>query len=691
VRIDKQVLKALRKAKGKPLTAAELAGSVDMRGQEEKVAATLQRLARSGSVFETSAGDFVALQERNLAVGRLGANRRGFGFVEFAGGDIYVGPRDMNGAMHGDTVAVRMLAADGRGRSGEVVRVLERARTEVVGRFERQGKVGVVVPSDRRLRGEFFVGAEDAMDARTGDAVVARITRYPTSRQPGQGVVTEVLGAEGSPGIDIEVIIREHGLRTAFPAEVEDAAHAIPEDAGEPEPGRRDLRDLHTVTIDPVDARDFDDAVSIERAGKGWRLWVHIADVGHYVPWDSAIDEEARKRANSVYLVDRVLPMLPERLSNGTCSLKPGVDRFAFTAMMDLDKTGLVTGYELFPSVIRSDRRLNYDEVDVWFADGGFPDEATEKLLTEFRQAADAIGKRRVARGALDFETVEAKVSLDAKGHPTGVTLRQRTVATNMIEEAMIAANEAVARHMVQAEAPMVFRIHEDPDADALEGVAVVLKEFDYPVKDLHGASPRTFQRIIAFAHNRPEKLLINSLVLRTLKRARYLDHLAGHFGLASEAYCHFTSPIRRYPDLLVHRLLRAQLARTLDKPPAVDMVPELAWLAQHCSLMEREAESAENESVATKLCELMADHIGETFDGIVSSVTSFGFFVQLPNTAEGLVHVQTLTDDYYRFDAERFALFGERSGRTYRLGERLRVRIVDVSVGERRIDLEPA
>jgi ribonuclease R len=354
---------------------------------------------------------------------------------------------------------------------------------------------------------------------------------------------------------------------------------------------------------------------------------------------------------------------------------------------MLLDRTGLVEQYRLYPSVIRSDRRLNYDEVQAWLDRGGFPDERLERTIRDFHALSEAIHKRRVDRGGLDFDTVEARVTLDAEGHPTGVVLRTRTDATNMIEEAMILANEVVARHMTQAKAPMVYRIHEDPDPDALAQVAVILKEFDYPIQDVHGASPRTFQRIVAFAHGRPEERLINSLLLRALERARYVDYLAPHFGLASEAYCHFTSPIRRYPDLIVHRLLKAQLAGTLDQPPTAAMVPELEWLAEHSSVMEREAESAEDESQKVKLVELMAEHVGEVFDGIITGVMGFGCFVELHNTAEGLVHVEAMTDDYYRFDAERFMLIGENRGATYRLGQRVRVRVLDASVAERRLD----
>ncbi|MCE5190536.1 MAG: VacB/RNase II family 3'-5' exoribonuclease, partial [Actinomycetia bacterium] len=454
---------------------------------------------------------------------------------------------------------------------------------------------------------------------------------------------------------------------------------------------RTDVRDLFTVTIDPTDAKDFDDAISIERREGGFRLWVHIADVSHYVPWGSVIDEEARVRSTSVYLVDRVIPMLPERLSNGVCSLNPAEDRLTFTIEMDLDKTGLVEGARLYPSVMRSDRRLDYDSVDRWLSSGEFPDEQLKGMLTDFRQVAEAIHTRRISRGGLDFDTVEARVRLDESGKPLEVVLRRRTVATNMIEEAMVLANEVVARHMRDARAPMVYRIHEDPDPDALDQIAVILKEFDYPMKDIHGASPQTFQRIVAFAKGRPEELLINSLLLRALERARYSEVLEGHFGLASDAYCHFTSPIRRYPDLIVHRLLKAQLVGTLDREPVASMAQELSWLAEHCSAMEREAESAEDSSQKVKLTRLMADHLGEVFNGIVTGVMSFGFFVELENTAEGLVHVNALKDDYYRFDAERFMLRGENHGTQYRLGQRLKVRVLDVSVSERRIDFEVA
>lgn len=598
--------------------------------------------------------------------------------------------------MHGDTVSIRPDAKRNKeGRSGVIVRVTERANTTIVGRFDRHGAIGIVTPADRRVRTEVFVSGAGIGDATSGDIVVARLTAYPTKHHAAQGYIDEIIGKEGDPGIQIEITIREHGLRTEFPAQVTEEAAVIRLDveaALTGEPDRRDIRERFVFTIDPVDARDFDDAISIEHAEDGRViLGVHIADVSHYVPWDSSIDNEARLRATSVYLVDRVLPMLPEELSNGICSLNPGEDRLAFSVDMVLSKDGVVESSTFFPSVIRSDRRFNYDQVDTWLSGNElFPDAESEPLLREFARITRKIGERRVARGGLDFETVEAKVRLADDGKPIEVVLRERTVATNSIEEAMIAANEAVARHMRDAKAPMVYRIHENPDPDALAQVSLVLKEFDYPVKDLHGASPATFQRIITFAHGRREKYLINSLLVRALERARYVDYLAPHFGLASAAYCHFTSPIRRYPDLIVHRLLKAQLRGTLESDhDASLMTPELAWLAEHSSQMEREASMAEMDSTKYKLCELMADHIGEEYAGIVTGVANFGLFVQLANTAEGMVRTDSLPGAHYRYEPGRHMLVGEKKGDSYRLGSAVTVRIENVSLGDSRIDLE--
>ena len=631
-------------------------------------------------------------------VGKISMTRHGYGFVAAPEGDFFIPAKYIAGAMHGDTVAIRPESHRGQqGRAGAVVKIIDRANVTVVGRFDKHGAIGIVSPADRRIQHDVFIASNGIGDATSGDVVVARLTGYPSRTHSAQGYIEEIIGREDDRDIQIEITIREHGLRTEFPSGVTDEAQRIKLDVDEAlvrETDRRDIRERFTFTIDPVDARDFDDAISIEHTEDGRvRLGVHIADVSHYVPWDSSIDTEARVRATSVYLVDRVLPMLPEELSNGICSLSPDADRVTFSVDMVLSKDGVVEEVAIFPSVIRSDRRFNYDEVDRWLSGAEpFPDRESEKALREFARVSHAIGERRVARGGLDFETVEAKLRLDAEGKPIEVVLRERTVATNSIEEAMIAANEAVARHMAAAKAPMIFRIHENPDPEALEQIALVLKEFDYPVKDLHGASPATFQRIIKFAHTRPEKYLINSMLVRSLERARYVDYLSPHFGLASDAYTHFTSPIRRYPDLIVHRLLKAQLRGQLESDPnATRMVPELGWLAEHCSFMEREAEMAEMDSTRYKLTELMGDHIDEVFDGLITGAANFGLFVRLDNTAEGLVHVDSLPAGPYRYDATRHALYSEKRSSMFRLGGKVRVRILSVSLADSRIDMELA
>lgn len=628
---------------------------------------------------------------RGCPVGRLSMTRRGYGFAATPEGDYFISARDLAGAMHGDTVEVRPdERRTGKGRSGSVVRVVERAHSTLVGRFEKSGSIGIVLPNDARIMHDVFVAGRDTLEARSGDMVVVRLTGYPSRNTSAQGYVEEIIGRADDPSIGVDVIIREHGLATRFPQGALDEARSAVLDvaAALREPGRVDLRDRFTFTIDPEDAKDFDDAITIDRVEGRLRLGVHIADVSHYVPWDSSLDVEARRRATSVYLVDRVLPMLPEELSNGLCSLNPGVDRLAFSVDMWLSKDGAVEDYRVYPSVIRSDLRLDYDSV-VRMLDGEtpFPSEEVGLALRDFSRIAEKIAARKRARGGLDFETVEAKVRLDEAGVPLEVVLRERTESTSMIEEAMILANETVARHMTRHGAPMVYRIHEAPDPASLEMLAPILKEFDYPVKDLSGVTPAMFQKIIAYAHGRPEKYLINSLVLRAMTRARYTAVHEGHFGLASEAYTHFTSPIRRYPDLLVHRLLRAQIDGEVERNPAiVAMVPELEWLCEHSSTMEREAESASYDSTMLKLCEYMSERVGETYSGFVTGVVAYGLFVRLENTAEGLVHLDTM-GDRYSFDPVRHLLSADSTGAAYRLGQRVDVRVDNVVVSERRID----
>jgi ribonuclease R len=632
------------------------------------------------------------------------ASRRGFGFVAREGGrDVYIPRARAGGAIDGDEVEVRLLARRraGGAREGEVVRVLARARRTLVGRFERRGKLARVTPTDRRLAFDVMVDRRAVGDAVNGDVVEVEILRYPDRDHDAQGRVTVILGAQDDPSIEIEVIIREHALRTEFGEHVLEEAAEAPSEVGADEAGasagsgplsRLDLRHLFTVTIDGEDARDFDDAISISRVPDGFELWTHIADVSHYVGLESALFAEAGERATSVYLVDRVLPMLPHELSNGICSLNPNVDRLAMSVRMEVDRQGRVIAHEVTPSVIASDHRLTYEAVDEWFQRSSYPSAELAEMLATLRDLMKVLEAKRVRRGGLDFDTVEAQVKLGEDGTtPLEVVVRKRTTATQLIEEAMILTNEVVAEHMHAASAPMVYRVHDPPDPDSLDSLAALIDELGYPMGAIGEPNAATFQRIIDFARGRPEELLLNRMLLRTMKQARYKAYLAPHFGLASECYTHFTSPIRRFPDLLVHHLVKAALGGRLGAPSYRELAGELAGHADHSSFMEREADVAERESVEVKVCELMKHEIGESFEGVVSGVASYGLWVELPNTAEGLVHVSELDDDYYRFEPARYQLVGEHTGRRIRLGQAFKVRLVNVSVGERRLDFVPA
>lgn len=664
--------------------------------------------------------------------GTFSANRAGYGFIKTATGDIFVPASRVHGAMDGDLVAARIQPARRRGRPGrggggadgglrfeaEVVRVLERAHPTIVGRFEKRGKARLVVPSDRRLFYPILVRREVAGGAGVGDMVVVEMIEYPDHGQAASGRVIEVLGDESLPTIEIDVIVREHGLGVEFPAAALEEAGRTAASVGRSDIGaRKDYRDMFTVTIDGLDAQDFDDAISIEReagpaggrggrgrgrgrgrsgereSGRGGgrgdertRLVVHIADVDHYVGSGSALDEEALSRATSVYLVDRVLPMLPPELSNGICSLNPRVDRLTLSVEVVVDGNGEVYSFEINEGVIRSDERLTYEDVDRMFETNRFPDERVRKLLVTVRELSDVLEAKRLARGSLNFETIEPKVILDENFAPVDVIVRERTPATKLIEETMILMNEAVASFMYWQEAPMIYRIHDKPDEAAIVQMGELVQALGYPVKRVT-ADSRILQRIIDLAHERPEKLLINNLLLRAMKRAKYSAACTPHFGLASAQYTHFTSPIRRYPDLTVHRLVKAALGTRLHDPGIVGLAGKLNEIADHCSAQEREAEEAERESVDVKLCELMRGRIGEIFDGTITGVANYGFFVQLPNSAEGLVSTRELRDDRYHYDDRLFMLRGRHKGRTFQIGQKVRVALAGVIVGERRID----
>lgn len=617
-------------------------------------------------------------------IGTIDIHARGYAFCDTDEGSFFVPRSALGGAMPGDKVELRVSSRDepdGGKRSAKVTRVVSRATEYLIGTLEINDPLAVVVAQDPRVRHDLFITDGHTGGAHDGDVVLARITSYPDRRQPMQGYVVEVLGAADAPGMDVDIIIHNLDLPTKFSPQALEQAEGIEVDveAALAEPGRHDLRMRDIFTIDPTDAKDFDDAISLDKVDGMLRLGVHIADVSSYVAWDSHIDICARDRATSVYLVDRVLPMLPEKLSNDVCSLRPGEDRLTMTCDMYLDASANVRRYEIYPSVICSKRRFDYDEVQE-ILDGKRDDPYAAKLAR-----FDALAKRllslRLARGAIDFETVEAKPVLDERGMVMRVDLRHKTDATSMIEEAMILANETVARHAHANDVPFVYRVHEPPSAAALEALLPPLRELGYNVAELATGNPAAFQDVLDEAHGTREEPLVNYLVLRSMERAAYNTEPIGHFGLASTFYCHFTSPIRRYPDLMVHRLLKDSHA----------METHLQWLAKHSSKMERLAERAERDSVELKLCEYLAERIGEVFTGTISTVVARGLYVRLENTLEGFVRFDYLHGEYHEFDPLVQTLVGEETGRTYRIGQQLRVRVEEVNPRERSVSFSLA
>lgn len=656
--------------------------------------------------------------------GILELSAQGFGFVKTAEGEFFVPAAKVNGAFPGDLVEVSHLSGQSPDRhysdasrkpAARVARIIMRARDTLIGRYEVAEPFGVVVPEDPSVPCDIFTLRADAPYVNDGDLVEVRIVEFPSRNSAATGTVVRVLGSEADSDIAIDLIIAEHQFETEFSqAALEEAKGCKLDPALAIVQGYRDLRDEFIFTIDPVDARDFDDAVSLERKGDNYVLGVHIADVSRFVPYDSLLDLDARRRATSVYLVDRVLPMLPERLSNGLCSLVPGEDRCTVSVQAEIAKSGQVVRCEVFPSVIRSKARLSYEQAQAVLSaanhalsldeckqgldacetpHGSVPlsDGAIQKLMKRIPcldLLAKALFGRRKKDGCMDFDRVEAKAKLDKDGHPTEIIYRRRTDATELIEEAMILANCLVAQYLTERALPCVYRVHDAPDGDALHALYEVLQESplfaDVSKRMFCAGNPQTLQDVLSRVQGTPQQELVNTLLLRAMKRAVYRTELSEHYGLALEAYCHFTSPIRRYPDLLVHRMLKESFFGHSATYEA--QRNSLAWMAEHSSHMEREAEKAARQSQLTKIIEYLEQFIGQTFSGIVSSVSSFGLMVRLECTASGSLSVEDLGDEYFSFDADRQMLCGASTGIRYRLGQTVQVVLVSAKPRERRL-----
>lgn len=649
-------------------------------------------------------------KQRPLLTGVLRVNARGMGQVETAEGVFVIPASHLAEAMHGDSVQIRPIGGSRGPRPlGAVVHVLERGCTTFAARFEQVGALRVLVALDDRLLHDFVVDPSDTsperLGATDGSIVCARITRYPTRRDAGMATVERLVGEGEREDLAVESVIAAHDFALEFPADALEQADRLALDVEEAlrEPLRRDLRGRFAVTVDPPDARDFDDAVSLERLpGGGWLLGVHIADVSAYVPWDSPLDRAARSRATSVYLVDRVLPMLPEKLSCDLCSLRPNEDRLAMTVDLTLDARGRVTGSDVYPSVIRSKARLSYPEVDAMLAGGdsaaretGAPQGSPRTLpafFAELDEVSRARQRLRRERGAIEFVTSEAKVELDEAHRPVGVHVRRPTPATMLVEEAMLAANEAVARMLSVSGIPAAFRVHEPPAADSCAALIPLLLELgclDAPSKaGLANGDPHALQSVLDAVRGAPEEELVSTLLLRSMRRAEYSPSNNGHFGLGAAAYCHFTSPIRRYPDLVVHRSLKHLLARDLKPAQRRALEYEMPGICKHSSVMEREAAAAAYESQAAKLAEYMGGFVGQAFWGVVTSVHDFGAFVRLDETsATGLVRIRDLGGGWWTCNDARYELVNDDTGESVRLGQRIEVRVRSVDTLKGQVD----
>ena len=652
--------------------------------------------------------------------GIFAGTTRGFGFCTIEGEeDIFIPERDTMGAMHGDEIEIEITSggSEGKRREGKVLKVTKRDTVYVVGTFEKSKSFGFVIPDNLKLGSDIYIAKEHTKGAVTGHKVYVKITDYGNAKRSPEGRVVEILGHINDPSADVKTVLKTYGLNTEFPEEVMREAENMPEEISEAETaGRLDLRGELTVTIDGEDAKDLDDAITIRKENGIYRLGVHIADVTHYVKEHSALDECALSRGTSVYLVDRVIPMLPHRLSNGICSLNAGVDRLALSCMMEIDENGNILGHQIAETVIRVTRRMSYTEVyhilktmDV--VNVAEKDDATtvesqeldtpESLLCEYgdllqkfllmKGLSDILRNKRRQRGAVDFDFPESKIILAENGRPTEIKPYDRNDATKLIEDFMLAANETVAEDFFWQEAPFVYRTHENPDPEKIKKLGVFIRNFGLHIKEgKDGIHPKELQKLLDSLEGKEEGPLISRLTLRSLKQAKYSTDCDGHFGLAAKYYCHFTSPIRRYPDLQIHRIIKDNLNGRLTEERKEHYFEILSDVAAQASKTERTAEEAEREVEKMKKAEYMERRIGEVYDGVISGVTNWGIYVELPNTVEGVIRLENIQDDFYRFDAEKYQLVGERHRQVYRLGQHITIMVLSVDKVLKTVDFLP-
>lgn len=697
------ILNFMKEEAYKPMEIPEIAKIFNINKNEYKsFKKAIKTMEKEGLLARDESDKLGLAQRMGVITGKIEIHDRGFGFLipDIEGiKDLFIAKTNLMGAMNGDRVVAKIIkeGRNGKRTEGIIINIVERVNKNIVGIYEDNKSFGFVLPEDKRIQNDIFISKKDRNGAKKGQIVMVEITRWPDGKRKNpEGKVVEILGRPGDKGIDIDIIIRKYNLPEDFPPSVLNSALDIEDFITEDEiKGRLDLRNVKMVTIDGEDAKDLDDAVSIERLESGnFKLGVHIADVTHYVKERSVIDKEAFKRATSVYLIDRVIPMLPKKLSNGICSLNPKVDRLTLSCIMEVNRQGKVVNHTIAQSVIKTNERMTYTDVTKILRDNDVElIERYKDLVDDFKvmeELCKILRKKRLDRGSIDFDFEECKIILDEKGKPIDIKPYERAIANRMIEEFMLLANETVAEHMEKLKVPFVYRIHENPDAEKLEKFKAFIYNLGY--NDItwgEEVNPKALQRVLDKFKGENEETIISTLLLRSMMQARYSPECAGHFGLAADYYCHFTSPIRRYPDLQIHRIIKEYLNKELTENRSKKLVSIVDSAAKQSSEMERVAQEAEREADDLKKAEYMKDRIGEIFEGMISSVTGFGAFVELPNTIEGLVHITSFRDDYYIYDEDRLILIGERNKKIYRLGDKLKVLCSKVDILSREIYFE--
>lgn len=693
-----KIISLVRDENFPPLKRGEMRSVMNVSPEEKnEFDSLIDELISEGKLVETKKGKIMDSEKLGLFVGEFLGNQKGFGFVRLEnsdGNDVFIPAGAVNGAMHKDKVLIRITAPSERGKraEGEVIKVLEKAKGNIVGTFELLKGFGFVVCDDRKTE-DIFIPKEKTKGAVTGSKVVVKITKTRENGRSPEGEITEVIGYIDDPGVDILSVIKQFDLPLEFPQEVMEQIENIPlEVLPEETEGREDLRDWVTVTIDGDDSKDFDDAVSLEMTDNGnYRLGVHIADVTHYVTEGSPLDEEALERGTSYYLVDRVIPMLPHKLSNGICSLNPDEDRLTLSCIMEINKHGELVDHKICKSVIHSNCRMTYTKVNN-VIEHNDPDQCEEykefvtmlRLMNELRVI---LNEKRKKRGSVNFDFPETKIILDENGKVTDIKPYERNLATNLIEEFMLVCNETVAEDYYWQSVPFVFRNHECPDEEKIESLKQIIKSFGYYIKGQNEIHPKEIQQLIEKISGTSEEHVISRLVLRSMKQAKYQSENYGHFGLAAQYYCHFTSPIRRYPDLQIHRIIKESMDGKMTDSRRKRYEKILPAVANRCSVMERLADDAERETDKLKMVEYMSGKIGEEFEGIISGLTSWGIYVELPNTVEGMVSVNSMDDDYYTYEEKNLLYRGENTGKVYKMGDNVKVKVLKTDSQLRTID----